>query len=97
MSDLYSYEGTNIFFDGKVVLRHFYQNNAKVTMGFMAAGEFKWLAEETERFFILTGCADFIVGTDVLSASPDREIIIPKGSVFIVKVSEPLDYRCFYG
>ncbi|WP_227317968.1 pyrimidine/purine nucleoside phosphorylase [Cedecea davisae] len=97
MSELFIFEGTHIFFDGKVVLRDFYQKDIKVTMGFMAKGEFKWLAEKTERFFILSGRADFIVGSDVISAYPQSEIIIPEGSVFSVQVSEPLDYRCFYG
>ncbi|EAY5052206.1 DUF1255 family protein [Salmonella enterica subsp. enterica serovar Havana] len=97
MSESFEFDSTHIFFDGKVVLRDFYQNRTKVTMGFMAAGEFKWLAEKKERFNILSGAACFIIGNDVLPALPNSEIIIPEGTVFIVKVSEPIDYRCYYG
>ncbi|WP_300000684.1 pyrimidine/purine nucleoside phosphorylase [uncultured Cedecea sp.] len=97
MSELFEFDSTHIFFDGKVLLRDFYQNKIKVTMGFMAAGEFKWLADKTERFIILSGCAYFILGDDVFPALPNSEITIPEGTVFTVKVSEPIDYRCYYG
>ncbi|PHM44740.1 hypothetical protein Xmau_01453 [Xenorhabdus mauleonii] len=96
MSELLQFKDTYIFFDGKVVLRNFLSEGVKVTMGYMATGEFRWLAEEPERFHILSGKAEFIVGSDKLIAEQGREVFVPAGSTFTVNVSEPLDYRCYY-
>ncbi|MDC9581486.1 pyrimidine/purine nucleoside phosphorylase [Xenorhabdus sp. PR6a] len=96
MSELFQFKETHIFFDGKVVLRNFLSDGVKVTMGYMATGEFRWLAEEPERFHILSGNAEFIVGSDRFIAEQGSEIFVPAGSTFTVNVSESLDYRCYY-
>ncbi|MFD3249197.1 pyrimidine/purine nucleoside phosphorylase [Rahnella aquatilis] len=96
MSDLLEFRETHIFFDGKVVLREFLSGDVRVTMGYMSSGEFRWLAEEPERFNIISGCAEFIVDAESYIAAPGHEIYVPAGSTFTVKVSEPIDYRCYY-
>lgn len=97
MSDTLTFDRTYIFFDGRVVLRDFYQDDIKLTMGYMAKGEFKWLADKTERFTIVSGLANFIFDGKIIPAEPGSIITVPEGKTFTVNVSEPIDYRCYYG
>ncbi|WP_080468943.1 pyrimidine/purine nucleoside phosphorylase [Enterobacter cloacae] len=96
MSELLRYEKTFIFFDGKVVLRDFSVEGNKMTMGYMASGHYRWLAEDAERFIIVSGNAIFAFNDKEVNAQPGDEVFVPPGTTFTVEVAEPLDYRCYY-
>lgn len=97
MSETLTFDKTYIFFEGRVVLRDFHQNGQKMTMGYMAKGDFKWLADQVERFTIVSGLADFIFDDQIIPARSGSVITVPEGKTFTVKVTEPMDYRCYYG
>ncbi|MDC9589966.1 pyrimidine/purine nucleoside phosphorylase [Xenorhabdus sp. XENO-10] len=96
MSETLYYENTCIFFDGKVLLRNFKGDKGRLTFGFMAIGEYRWVAEETERFEISEGEAIFSYKETIISVVSGSEVIIPQNTTFTVKVSQHLDYRCYY-
>jgi uncharacterized protein YaiE (UPF0345 family) len=97
MSELLTYVNSDIYFEGKVLLRNFIENGMKLTMGFMAMGEFNWLAEEQESFHIIDGDALFVLPDGELKAISGTKIVVSKGVKFRVIVQKPLDYRCYYG
>ncbi|KMJ46119.1 pyrimidine/purine nucleoside phosphorylase [Xenorhabdus khoisanae] len=96
MSEPLFYDNSFVFFDGRVILRNFISNGVRVTLGFMAKGEYRWLAEEAEHFIIDEGEAIFSYDNFEFVASPSSEIIIPKGMTFNVNVRSHLDYWCYY-
>lgn len=90
------FENTLIFFDGKVVLRNFIENGKKMTMGFMSIGDYRWFAEDPERFLIIGGCATFTFNDEIRTVKDGDEIFVPAGTTFTMSVTEALDYRCYY-
>ncbi|MBF2792019.1 MULTISPECIES: pyrimidine/purine nucleoside phosphorylase [Enterobacter] len=96
MSELLRYEKTLIFFDGKVILRDFSVDGIKMTMGYMASGQYRWLAEDPERFIIISGKAVFTYNDQKVNVQSGNEVFVPAGTTFTVEVAEPLDYRCYY-
>ncbi|MGB4204809.1 MAG: pyrimidine/purine nucleoside phosphorylase [Bacteroidales bacterium] len=88
----------NEYFDGKVKSLGFTANNAKATIGVMAAGEYEFGTSTVEYMTVISGVMQVMLpGEDTWSEyKPFETFVVPKDIRFKVKMTEDTAYLCRY-
>jgi len=88
----------NEYFDGKVKSLGFENNEGRVTIGVMAAGEYEFGTTTIEYMTVTSGKMSVLLpGETAWKLYMENEtFIVEKDQKFKVKVDEPTAYKCVY-
>lgn len=88
----------NEYFDGKVKSLGFANNNGRVTIGVMAAGEYEFGTSTVEYMTPTSGKMEVLLPgeTEWKTYNEFETYIVEKDCKFKVKVDESTSYKCEY-
>lgn len=88
----------NEYFDGAVKSLALENEDGRVTVGVMAAGEFEFGTSTTEYMTVVSGSMTVLLPGETAwkTFSPYETFVVQAGQRFAVKTVQPCAYRCIY-
>ena len=88
----------NVYFDGKVSSRTFYEDGQRKTLGFVLAGEYVFSTDGAEHMQILNGCLELKLPGEASFSLYEKgdTFTIPAQTTFDIRTNTFGDYCCTY-
>ncbi len=88
----------NTYFDGKVMSMGFENNEGKLTMGVMAAGEYEFGTSTIEHMTVTSGKMKVLLPGETAwqEFGPYETFMVAKDAKFKVVTELPTAYKCLY-
>lgn len=88
----------NDYFEGKVKSMGLENEDGKLTVGVMAAGEFEFGTTTVEYMTVVSGSMTVLLPgeSEWKTFAPFETFVVPAGERFKLKLDKPAAYRCIY-
>jgi uncharacterized protein YaiE (UPF0345 family) len=88
----------NEYFDGNVKSMALENEDGRVTVGVMAAGEFEFGTDTVEYMTVVSGSMTVLLPgeTEWKKYAPFQTFVVPAGQRFKLRLEKPAAYRCIY-